>query len=425
MHDDFFDDASERDWLRAQVEVLEANIATAQRLLAQAQENYNRVRPLLEEIARELASEELDAARRGHVEFGSEEEMAQWIISTVRGKINRLTLLSASKPANSSAECEEMASRYEALKREIEEMNRELVLLQKQVSALKAENAALREFKVKAKRMLRDVGLSVKEREAGTSGKAEELLPEEVEIPWMEKWEQDPVYEAAKALLEIMGTQGYCWREDLERALAARGVKPNRINKAFRFARQTFAEVEMPPNETGGGRTAGLWHLSTEGKIAFRKLFGRPPVKGEYERGIERHKNVKHLALILIVRQCLLECGATSVDMDPTPIETPEGRFDPDIVAVYGDETIYVEVERGGRKNAEDRRKKWKIMRSITDVFYIAVPNAKVQAQILEEITRWAYTEQMNLTLRICTVSLWTKGNREVPWTMEQEIKGI
>ena len=422
MHDDFFDDASERDWLRAQVEVLEANIATAQRLLAQAQENYNRVRPLLEEIARELASEELDAARRGHVEFGSEEEMAQWIISTVRGKINRLTLLSASKPANSSAECEEMASRYEASRREIEEMSRELELLQNQVKALQAENTALREFKVRAEKTLQDVGLSVSEkRQEGNA----QLLPEQVEIPWMENWERDPLYDTAKSLLEIMGTQGYCWRKDLERALALRGVRPNRIKEAFRFARQTFAEVEMPPNEAGSGRAAGLWHLSTEGKIAFRKLFGRPPVKGEYERGIERHKNVKHLALILIVRQCLLECGATSVDMDPTPIETPEGRFDPDIVAVYGDETIYVEVERGGRKNAEDRRKKWKIMRSITDVFYIAVPNAKVQAQILEEITRWAYTEQMNLTLRICTVSLWTKGNREVPWTMEQEIKGI
>jgi prefoldin subunit 5 len=421
VDDDFRDDASELDWLRSQVEVLEANIQTAQQLLVQAQENYNRVHSLLEEIARELAPEELDEARRRHVEFASEEEMAHWIISTVRGKINRLTLLSAPRPADASAECADLASLYEASKREIEEMSRKLDLLQDQVKALQAENTALREFKVRAAKTLQDVGLSVEGKEPGRS----ESLQEQVEIPWLEKWEQGPLYDATKALLEIMGTQGYCWRKDLERALAGKGVRPNRINEAFRFARQTFAEVEMPPNEAGSGRAAGLWYLSTEGKIAFRKLFGRPPVKGEYERGIERHKNVKHFALILMVRQCLLECGATSVDMDPAPIEAPEGRFDPDIVAVYGDGTIYVEAERGGRKNAEDRRKKWKIMRSITDTFHIAVPNAKVQAQIMEEITRWAYTEQMNLTLRICTVSLWTKGNREVPWTMEQEIKGM
>lgn len=59
---------------------------------------------------------------------------------------------------------------------------------------------------------------------------------------------------------------------------------------------------------------------------------------------------------------------------------------------------------------SEERDRKWAHYRLVTGDFYIVVPNKKVQAQVVTEITTWAYQSRTRLTLHVCNLSLLKEG---------------
>jgi hypothetical protein len=154
----------------------------------------------------------------------------------------------------------------------------------------------------------------------------------------------------------------------------------------------------------------------------FRLLFGREAVESEYDCLLARHKSDEHVLLNLWARDVLLQYGAEAVDLYPQPIPLPSGgTFDVDLVAVFpGQGPLYIEAERGGKKKKEKRDRKWANYRLVTDHFYIVVPNKKVQAQIITEITTWAYPNQTRFTLHVCNLSSLKEGGPL--WQFERAI---
>ena len=424
--------------LEIEVAQLQAQVKILDRTREAAEANFAKVKDSVRRIAVEVVPDALDEARRSPDFDMSVGPLTEWLMSTLRSKLNRLTLMQS---AGSVEKVKQLRDAVETLQKELEEARQarnalEAVRsrnadLEQQLDSARAEMVALRQEKARLEEALRQASAQytrAEEERRSKAGSAEAPpVPQTgsgVAVPWLGSWKESPTYEQEKALLRIMGTKGYCLRSDLEKALEAEtgARKRELVSAVFQRARKLFADVETPSVKAAVGRTPGLWRLTDMGKAAFRQVFGRKPVKGEYERGIERHKNMQHFVLNLMARKCLVESGATSVDMDPPPVTTSEGRFDPDIAAVYEGKPIYVEAERGGKKREDDRDRKWNILRSVTDTFYVVVPSARVQTQLLDEITRWAFRNNRGVTVRMCNLTLWVRSNRDIPWTLEKRI---
>lgn len=107
------------------------------------------------------------------------------------------------------------------------------------------------------------------------------------------------------------------------------------------------------------GNTTHLVELTELGEDCYRELFGRTPSRSELALHRRHHHNNQHVLLILEAADLFSDAGY-EVLISPDPLEGDQDTYNADLrlISPQG-EVLYVEAERGGVKNREERRKKW------------------------------------------------------------------
>ena len=178
--------------------------------------------------------------------------------------------------------------------------------------------------------------------------------------------------------------------------------------------------VTARPKPDVRGRSTELVRLSEAGVEEVRRGWGLEAVPSEWERLVARHGSDAHVLLTLDARDHLLRFGATAVDLDPTPVPTPDGgTFAPDLVVVLEGRPLYVECERDTRKDRAARARKWANYCQVTQAFCLVCPDAAAQKAIVSEITAWAL--EAHHAVRLHVACLARAADRL--WTLEREIR--
>ena len=87
-------------------------------------------------------------------------------------------------------------------------------------------------------------------------------------------------------------------------------------------------------------------------------------------------------------------------------------------MAVFGDRSLYVECERGTKKNYPQRSRKWNNYFQVSTDFYIVVPNTRAQGVIVGEFDRWTYDTGRSVHLYLCNLTAVTEDRL---WTLERK----
>lgn len=437
-----------KDDFENQLAWLQANLDAEREVRAAAEAERNKAVEVIREICQAFIPDELDEILRENktaIERWNPLDYRHFILTKGMARMHRLELLSSGHPADeltrTQAEIEQLReelaaaqdlrdqlARAQALcaeaQAQIAARDEELARLRTEVTQLRAERSAERSRRslTRARESTAEVFGTGAACCAPTLHSPESSTPE-----WFAQWQASEEFERDSALIRVMGYQGFCLRKSVETALVKAGVitlGSGAVQRLFtRVKERGLVEESEPQTETGMGRSPFLLRLTERGREAFRLLFGQEAVESEYDRLLARHKSDEHVLLNIQTRDALLEYGAEVVDLYPQPVSPPTGGlFDVDLVAVFPDQPpLYVEAERGGAKNRSQRDQKWANYRLVTGDFYIVVPNKKVQAQIITEITTWAYQTRNRLTLHVCNLSL--LGKEGVPlWQFEREM---
>jgi hypothetical protein len=421
---------NQRAWLRA-------NLDAERDVRAAAEEERNTALQFISEICQAFIPEELDQVLREHkieVERWNPLDYRTFIITQGIARIRRLQMLSQGNPSTGSGQvlADDLArarAEIERLQGEVRELRDELAHVQAacneaqaQVTARDDELAGLRDEVTRLRAELPKVG----ERESATAIQRDDLAPESESAAWFDRWRASRAHSLDAALIRVMGYRGFCLRKSIEMALVEEGVitpGSGAVQRLFTRVKEWGLIEEFEPRTEWIGRAPYLLRLTDRGCEAFCLLFDQGAVESEYDRLLARHKSDEHALLNIQTRDALLEHGAEVVDLYPRPVTLPSGgTFDVDLVAIFPDQSpLYVEAERGGLKNRQRRDRKWANYRQVTGDFYIVVPNKKVQAQIITEITLWAGQSRASLTLHVCNLSLLGKKGAAL-WHFERTI---
>ena len=415
-----------QDEFKIQLAWLQANLDAEREVRKAAEEERNKTVEFIREICRAFIPEDLDRILRENkieVEHWNPLAYKEFILSKGMARIRRLELLSSGdvtgELAHAQAEVKRLQDELEAvqeLRDQLAQVQAAYTEAQAQITARDAELSGLRTEITRLQAEL------TKARESTTEKPPQ---PDSPAPDWFVQWQASREFEQDVALIRVMGYQGFCLRKSVEMALGKTGVivpGSGTVQRLFMRAKELGFVEEFEPQAETVGRAPFLLRLTGRGCEAFRLLFGQEAAESEYDRLLARHKSDEHVLLNIQARDVLLEYGAETVDLYPQPVRLPTGgTFDIDLVAIFpGQPPLYVEAERGGAKNKAQRDQKWANYRLVTGDFYIVVPNKKVQAQIITEITTWAYQSRTRLTLHVCNLSLLKEGGPL--WQFEREM---
>ncbi len=259
---------------------------------------------------------------------------------------------------------------------------------------------------------------------------------------WFREWVKTAGYKNDAWLVRVLGETGEPRRvRAMELAAAQLGMTSNAGGLGRGFERLTeqgiiLTERAAITTRTDKRRLAFLVGLTPEGpgingQDAYRLLTGTDPVPQDLLRLKQRHKvgnltadaaapvkqahegAIAHLYLMLETEEILTAAGYT-VTRFPEAIYVPElGTYEPDLTATYGEQTCYIECERGGVKKPAERRNKFARYYAVTGgTFWIVADVAATAAALTSEITFFAGT------LGPVTLHLLVTGNtgrKEIP----------
>jgi hypothetical protein len=418
-----------KDEFETQLAWLQANLDAEREVRQAAEAERNKALEFIREICRAFIPDDLDRILREskiEVERWNPLDCKNFILTKGMARLRRLELLSSGDLSGELPRAQAEIGRLQDELKTVQDLRDQLAHAQVMCAEAQAQITARDE---ELSRLRNEVTRLQTELVKARESTIDRLpLPDSPAPDWFVQWQASREFEQDAALVRVVGYQGFCLRKSAETALVEAGVIPadNRagIQRLFtRVKEQGLVEESVPQTETGIGRAPFLLRLTERGREAFRLLFGREAVESEYDRLLVRHKSDEHVLLNIQARDVLLEYGAEAVDLYPQPVRLPSGgTFDVDLVAIFPDQPpLYVEAERGGKKKSEERDRKWANYRLVTGDFYIVVPNKKAQAQIVTEITTWAYQARTRLTLHVCNLSLLGKEGGPL-WQFEREI---
>jgi len=430
---------------------LQANLDAERNVRRAAEDERNKAVEFVREICRAFIPEDLDRILRENkieVERWNPLAYKEFILSKGMARLRRLELLSSGdvtgELARAQAEVKRLQDELEAVQELRDQLAQAQAMYAETQAQITARDAELSELRTEVARLQAEL---TKARESTIEKPPQ---PDSPAPDWFVQWQASSEFKQDMALIRVMGYQGFCLRKSIEDSLIKTGMvtaSGGTMHRLFTRAKeQGLVEESAPQTETGAGRAPFLLWLTERGREAFRLLFGQEAVESEYDRLLARHKSDEHVLLNIQARDALLEYGAETVDLYPQPVRLPAGgpfdssfafaqdapfafaqdaaqgrTFDIDLVAIFpGQPPLYVEAERGGAKNKAQRDQKWANYRLVTGDFYIVVPNKKVQAQIITEITTWAYQSRTRLTLHVCNLSLLKEGGPL--WQFEREM---
>ena len=390
------------DFLRTQLRQAQDALTTAERLRSAAEDQYREAVARLGEIARSLLPAEWNALRREHPQADTwpPQRLANWIVETGRRKLNRLEMLTQGDLAQEvdalTCERDELAAQMSRARDTLATLEAGYRTAQEQLQARDVELAHLRNEVV-----------AHREREQASSETPAAAMVTTFTDDDLAAWQSSVVFERDRQALHAIGRHGFCLRAGVAKAIGIADATSGTARQIFEsLVTLDLLEQERPRSESVG-QTPYFLRLTARGQEVYRALFGEEPVASEYDRLLARHKSPEHVLLNLRARDALQAAGAESVDLYPHPVGLPTGgTFDVDMVAVFDGKPLYVEAERSGKK--ETRVRKWTNYASVTEDFYVFVPNTDAKSGIISELSKWSYHNAKaarGVTLNVCQLS--------------------
>ncbi|MFL7811615.1 MAG: hypothetical protein AB8I80_23475 [Anaerolineae bacterium] len=390
------------DFLRTQLRQAQDALTTAERLRSAAEDQYREAVARLGEIARSLLPAEWNALRREHPKADTwpPQRLANWIVETGRRKLNRLEMLTQG----------DLAQEVDALTCERDELAAQMSRARDTLATLEAGYRTTKE-QLQARDVelahLRNEVVAHREREQASSETPAAAMVTTFTDDDLAAWQSSVAFERDRQALHAIGRHGFCLRAGVAKAIGIADATSGTARQIFEsLVTLDLLEQERPRSESVG-QTPYFLRLTARGQEVYRALFGEEPVASEYDRLLARHKSPEHVLLNLRARDALQAAGAESVDLYPHPVGLPTGgTFDVDMVAVFDGKPLYVEAERSGKK--ETRVRKWTNYASVTEDFYVFVPNTDAKSGIISELSKWSYHNAKaarGVTLNVCQLS--------------------
>lgn len=402
--------------------LLEAQTALRRR----AEEVARQARGALERVAEALCPEAVDRVRQGNpagLATLTPDGIADLVVREVGLRLRRLEIAGAAGQDLERA-LEEARAQAERLREENVRLRRDLERERAAREAAETRAAALERMAEKAAAPVPFVPTPAPVAPATTSvqtpgdeeGNEEGAAVSAVAAPplatparnlpgWIQEWMETPAWERDRLAFWVIGSTGVARRMDASVLVGqAFGVKPGSGSVVRAFDRLKdlglLEVVEAYAGDMGPAGGKSVWHLfrlTEKGEDAFRLLFGRDPAPGQTSLLLARHKSPEHVLLILATCD-LFRAAGWKADPLPDPVFLPDGgRYEPDILAVGPEETLYVECERQTEKNPEDRANKWRRCYEATGGnLVIAVPDRKALETIRSEVLFWLGAQGKN-----------------------------
>ena len=429
------------------------NLIESEKLLRLAAEvEAQATRKALESLAKDLAKEMVDVLAKQHnqgLAGIAPDILAERIRQAVRSKIARLQTsasLAPSAPAplptasspdiehqhwqQTIAENEQTIAENEA---EINRLQEELARLQAKASLPQGKKSIVPSTEtsaitVEAKALSRndeDAPLPIEDFVPYSA----DFLPaaaKEVWPDWFRSWVSPHAgLDKDYTLIQILGKTGEPYRATVTQA-AAYYLGMTSVGGSLGKSVIRLEEMEMVTLVKIRWQRINphLVALTDRGKDTYRMLFGQDPVPQELPRLLARHKSALHTYLILETDQYLRAAGY-AVERYPDPIETDLGRYEPDLVARFDEQTLYIEAEiktSKSRGKNSDRRRKWERYWKLTGgEFYVSVMDTAGRRSLLSELRYWA-----SILEQKAVVWLLEAGNRRwektVGWNIWERI---
>jgi len=429
---------------------LETNLRAALQMREAAEREARNVKEVLVDLARQFLASEIDAVKQQESDDPEQwpaRKLGGWMKEKLRARINRLEFAARAGSPEVLQRTQAEVERLQAQVKELQTRNDQLAAveaelttaqetiraLESELSGLRQEAAHLREevaqaHSAAAAQLTLPIVSPVTTSPGTSSSDAGFGLGDATTRPeWFDRWRTSRGFDSEQAVLRVLGFQGLCLRQSIEKALAGEGTAGATAwvwRTLERLRERGLIEQEIPEGESRG-RTAHFYWLTDRGRQAFRLLYGWEPVESEYHRLKARHKGDEHIALNLQARDVFVKRGAM-VDLYPKRVVI-QGEFyhDPDLVVIFPgeDRPLYVECERR-TSGLRTRDNKWAHYAKVTSDFYFVVPNDRVQSGILSEVTEWVIrTRQPAITVRICNLSALT-GDESPLWNVERVLRG-
>lgn len=395
--------------LEIQLRQVEQALATTRRAKEFAEQQYRHVLSLLHKIILSLLAPEWNELLREHdAAQWPPEQIASWIIDTIRAKVNRLEIL-----ASGYSPAEEDRQR-----KEVQQLQERIRQLETEIEQLRGQLERAKQWEEENQRLRAKIEALNQEFNPGPSGRAEIAGKTDPNL------EISNISNGAIELLRIIGSTGLSLRDDIARAVGKSSRSGSTVD-AFQELLNAGLIVEEPLPAEGKGKSPNVVRISSVGEQAYRLLTNLDPVEPEFERLLRRHKSPEQAMLALRARQVLYEFGA-EVDLFPDAIPIGNGRvFQVDLTAVLEGHRIFVECERASTRSP--RLDKWSMYRAVTTEFYFFVPNKTVLGQLMTELNLWAFRridEAQGVTVHIHQISAREKEDERKLWHYVRPLAG-
>jgi len=413
-----------------QLAVLQNLINSEKTLRRAAEAEAQATRQALETLAQDLASEVIDTLKKQHKQGLAgvpSDVLADRIGQTVQTEMARLRRQIATLPVPATSlpgvehqHWQQIAAEHEAeISRLREELARWQLTKKPPVSPTKIPMVSAEEAEE-----------SITEKKMPSRNDEDAPLPIENFVPYSAdfvpvatprirpEWFRDWISPHAGldkdfALIQILGKTGEPYRATVTKSAAyylgmtsIGGSLGNSITRLKEMGMVTLVKIRwqrISPH---------LVALTDKGKNAYQMLFGQSPVPQELPQLLARHKSARHTYLILETERHLRAAGYV-VERYPDSIETDLGRYEPDLVARFDEQTLYIEAEiRTSKNRGQDspRHRKWERYWKLTGgEFYVSVVNAAGRRSLLSELRYWA-----SMLEQEAVVWLMMAGDREI-----------
>lgn len=358
----------------------------------QAEQRWRKVHMVLIELFNLVASDQVNQLIRSGETI--ENYPFDILISIIKTKVRELNDLQNRIQRPQIENAEEIISRalsqVTILRAEVKKLNFQFETLQNAHQKLQSDYAILKKGKI-------DVRKGGKQVPDNNTFLDKESMAERYEEPeWMLLWRNSKNFERDSWALKLIGETGISRRPEIEASIGEEfeigAGSGSIVGLLSRLRKAAFITIEEPWDSRGassGGRNPQLIRLTDRGRQAYWLLTGHNPIEGEFDIKETLHVTPEHTLLNIQAIELLTNEGYEILNEAPLIPLLNGGKFIPDIVAKKGDETIYVEVERGTSKDIGFRRSKWtNFFQASGGNLFIICDNRDCMGKIRAEVNR-------------------------------------
>jgi len=389
---------------------LEIAVEANQTLLTMESEKSKRAVLQIAAIGRELGGVDFDAFLQSHnIEEITPEQLAIAIIGIVKANLALLNSLpDAEGFIEFNRQLTESRKLADSQTRRADEAEEEIRVLKRQVAALEAALADLRQ-----------------ENQKLVAAAESSKIPAPAEDPtqWFEKWHKLKSFNRNSQTIQLIGETG--WARELQ--IVAEGAKRQscsnrRVKRSLEnLCKESLIECEQVIS-TGGSKTC-IVKLTDKGCWAYTKITGAAPLPSEYDALLKAHVSERQATLVL--KACdLFEALGFDVNRHPEKIKIEENRyFRPDFIMAKDGRTYYVEFETGIGPNRASLAQKWENAAIVGGArICLVTPNSSTMHTVCGNIVHWANERGRDIHVYATNLELLKrKTPGETPWVIDKD----